>query len=381
MTKQNINRLISRALLGQLSEAEQARLDAWRQEDTVNEAFYQRMASQQDLAQRYRTYNKVDSEQAFAQFSRRTRRRRARTMSLRALSIAASIVVLIGLYGVVQWYGDYTRVTPPVLATAVQQEMQQSQKQGAAAAAVEQASDDQAKESLRTSILAALDKLPNAGDLKDEVEEATRVTTKSSTDYWVTLDDGSVVHLDGDSRIIYPEHFGRGDREVALEGEAYFMVAKDRSRRFVVHTQQGDVAVHGTEFNVSTRRGTEVVLIRGSVGIQAAGNASETMLVPGQQGTVGMGGNVAVTKVDTTPYIAWNTGHYTFEDACLSNIMTVIGKWYGRDIIFRDSTVRTITFSGNFDRTTGLQGTIEAITTVTGLSIKDEQGHLIITRN
>ncbi|MBR1462050.1 MAG: DUF4974 domain-containing protein, partial [Prevotella sp.] len=212
--------------------------------------------------------------------------------------------------------------------------------------------------------------------------------------FWLTLEDGTLVHLNYNTRLIYPEKFGRGDRNVILDGEAYFMVAKDKSRPFIVHTPQGDVKVYGTEFNVNTRtevRGehkqdksltatTTVVLVKGSVSVIPTGG-KETMLKPGQQATVnGQWSTVNVENVDVEPYVAWNEGKFSFRNWQLERIMDVLSRWYGYSVEYRDSSIRQLTFSGNFNRYEKIRPTMDFISEVAGLKIEIKQNKIIIEK-
>lgn len=123
-----------------------------------------------------------------------------------------------------------------------------------------------------------------AGDeTVEQLLEARRITTYQDKEYWLTLDDGTLVHLNYNTRMVCPERFIDGTRDVILDGEAYFMVAHDSRHPFVVHTPQGDIRVYGTEFNVSTRDGdcTEVVLAElaelEAAGVSTPGTTAEVI--------------------------------------------------------------------------------------------------------
>lgn len=203
----------------------------------------------------------------------------------------------------------------------------------------------------------------------EEILEAKRVTTFYNKEYWLTLPDGTVVHLARDTRFMYPEHFAADRREVYLEGEAYFIVAKNPDRRFIIHTGAGTATVYGTELNVSARTEDEckVVLVNGKAGVTADGG-EERMLVPGEEAVIA-GNGISVKEVDLAPYEAWNTGRIDFDSWPLRRVMSVLGRWYGKEIIFSDADADAIEISGNFDRYEDLMPTLESISSITGLSI------------
>ena len=232
-------------------------------------------------------------------------------------------------------------------------------------------------------------------DVVEELLAATRVTTYHDKEFWMKLDDKTLVHLNYNSKLIHPERFGSDSRDVILDGEAYFMVAKDKSRPFVVHTPNGDVKVYGTEFNVNTRikndnvndndnngKGgyrTEVVLVKGSVGVTPEGQ-TERMIVPGEQATFGENTGINLRNVDVTPYVAWNTGTFVFNDMPLSKLMEVLSKWYNMEVVYEDSTLQGLTFSGEFDRYGGVEPIVKGLNTAMGLDVSVKGNRMIIKR-
>ncbi|MBR1401698.1 MAG: FecR domain-containing protein [Prevotella sp.] len=283
------------------------------------------------------------------------------TMLLRVAAVAVLIIV-----GGAFWYHrDYTRVTPPEISEEVRLAMQQSVESGRQDAEVETIGNRQS-----VSITQEEKALYHVDDdFAERLAEAKRITTHQSREFWVTLEDGTLVHLNYNSRLIYPEKFG-DRRDVILDGEAYFMVAKDRSRQFVVHTPQGDVKVYGTEFNVNTHkedRCVSVVLVSGSVGFTSC-SGNETTLQPGQELTV-ENSKLSVRGIDTAPYVAWNEGKFSFQEWTLERVMEVMSRWYGYQVIFGNDQLRQIGISGKLGRYNEAETTMDAIATITDLKI------------
>ena len=196
-----------------------------------------------------------------------------------------------------------------------------------------------------------------------------------------------MVHLNYNSRLIYPEKFG-DRRDVILEGEAYLMVAKDKSRQFVVHTPKGDVKVYGTEFVVNTGTSTEngndnkeltVVLVKGSVSFTPT-DGREKMLTPGQELSI-VNSQLNVSEVDTAPFVAWNEGELVFSDWTLERIMSVIARWYGLDVEFANKDLGNHKFSGSLSRYEDLKPTLETIEMVTGMRLNVNNQKLYINLN
>ena len=218
---------------------------------------------------------------------------------------------------------------------------------------------------------------------KEQLITAKRITTKHDKEFWVTLDDGSLVHLNYNTRIIYPERFGKGDRNVILEGEAYFMIAKDKSRPFVVHTPSGEIKVYGTEFNVNTMHedaSTSVALVKGSIGVTPKGG-KERIMKPGEEATFNAQTSFfTIQSVNVDPYIAWNTGDFFFHEWTLQQIMDVMAKWYNVSVEFSDEEVAGKKLNGIFSRYSDIQEIMETIKIVTGYSITINNHHIIIKK-
>lgn len=152
----------------------------------------------------------------------------------------------------------------------------------------------------------------------------------------VTLSDGTKVWLNAGSTLKYPVNFAvRGNRTVQLTGEAYFEVARDSSRPFVVNTQRQRIEVLGTHFNInsySEEPKSITTLAEGSVRIQPlSGAMSPFMLKPGESAITDKK-STQVDKADMLTAMAWRKGMIYFRDAPLTEIMRQVSRWYDIEI-------------------------------------------------
>ena len=214
---------------------------------------------------------------------------------------------------------------------------------------------------------------------KEELLSAYRVTTYHDKEFWLTLDDGTLVHLNYNTRLIHPVKFMGDIRNVVLDGEAYFMVAKGE-KPFVVHTLSGDVKVYGTEFNVKTQPGiTEVVLVKGSVGVTPTGG-KELMMLPNHQCRI-TDNMCELNEVDVEPFIAWNTGTFSFRYQSLGKVMEVLSKWYNVEVEYASSDLKNMEILGDFDRYVQLKNILDAMSKTTGLSFTyKSDGRVIVSK-
>ncbi len=318
--------------------------------------------------------------------ARRTRRPLLRGW-FRWMSVAAVVAILAG---VAMYMRDSHNATiPPVISEEIARAIELSGERGLTAAVIEKKSYP-----VRSAVPAAASgskaqaetSSPAGADSEDEVVaemlSATKVTTYHDKEFWLTLPDGTLVHLGANTRIIYPDRFAGDSRDVYLEGEAYFIVAKNKASRFVVHTKVATTTVYGTEFDVITSDDDalcRVVLVRGSVGV-ATLSGCELELSPGQEARM-TDESITVSDVDVTPYEAWNTGRIDFTDWPLGKVMSVIGKWYGHSVRFDDESLSQIRISGSFNRYETLGPTLDAISTITGLDIGRDSDRITIRQH
>lgn len=322
------------------------------------------------------------SDKAFVGASVVRRPRRASGILLKWLSIAAVMVMLIGIG--IYLHRPPVVITPPEISEEIVEAIEKSDACGLSGAMIEKKNY-----SVRNLVYPKRDKsVPSQpvaeGQSDDSVVDnmlsATKITTYHNKEFWLTLPDGTLVHLGRDTRLIYPDRFDSDVRNVYLEGEGYFIVAKSPDSRFVVHTSAGATTVYGTEFNVSTPSDSVccVVLVKGSVGV-ATSTGSQLMLTPGEEAVMS-DGSITVSEVDVTPYTAWNTGRIDFTGWNLGKVMSVIGKWYDKDVRFGQEDFSAIEITGSFNRYETLRPTLEALSIITGLDITSDSDSIYVNK-
>jgi ferric-dicitrate binding protein FerR (iron transport regulator) len=179
-------------------------------------------------------------------------------------------------------------------------------------------------------------------------------------EYKLILADGTKVWINSESSVRYPTVFAGREREVYLTGEAYFEVAKNPSKPFIVKTDKGDVKVLGTHFNVNSypdAKSFKATLIEGSVQVNA--NADGKILKPGQQAVINHSGHLSVLEdVNTDQVVAWKNGLIQFHKASLVEIMQQVERWYDIKVIFPNHS-SSLKFTGKMSRNVNLDNLIE----------------------
>ena len=165
--------------------------------------------------------------------------------------------------------------------------------------------------------------------------------------YLVILADWTKVWLNSASRLIYPQSFMGKERRVVLSGEAFFDVAHDAERPFIVETSRMNVKVLGTRFNVNDYDDNEEVsttLVNGSVEIVSGGQQA-FRLVPGEQ-AYGKENELEKREVNVRLYTSWIDGKFLFNNTELEEIAKQISRWYDVEIFFSNESVKKVRFTG-----------------------------------
>lgn len=182
-------------------------------------------------------------------------------------------------------------------------------------------------------------------------------------EYQLILPDGTKVWLNSDTKLIYPTVFTGKTRKVSLEGEAYFSVAKNKKKPFIVTSKNMNIKVLGTEFNFNsydTRESIDVVLIEGSVRYKT-GNKTD-ILKPGQKvSRYKTSGKVSASNVDVNKYIAWKEGIYMFDNISLGDLSEEISRWYDVEVFFVNQSIKDKLFTGVIEKYKSLKFIVELL--------------------
>ena len=186
------------------------------------------------------------------------------------------------------------------------------------------------------------------GSAAAEQVYATTVGQRDS----VTLPDGSTVVLAPGSRLTVASGFNRGNRDVTLEGAAFFEVKHDGAHPFVVHSRGAEIRDIGTAFSVNTdvNGRVSVAVTHGIVALRdtAAGSAAPVELHAGDRGVL-QAGTVAVARGTVTDEdMAWTRGQLAYRDAPLAEVQADLRRWYGIELQVVDAMLAQRTLTASF---------------------------------
>ncbi len=201
----------------------------------------------------------------------------------------------------------------------------------------------------------------------------------------IELADGSVVTLNRDTKINYPETFRADIREVEIEGEAFFEVQPDPERPFVIHAGQATIKVLGTSFNVNAypqNEEIEVVVATGKVQVakkkSATKQSDEIILNPGDKGVfVANTQELRKTKNENPNYLAWKTRDLVFDKTSLKEVISQLNNVYPGQVRLVDPELEQLLLTARFDNRP-LDFILEVIALTHNLEIAKEEGQYVL---
>jgi len=173
----------------------------------------------------------------------------------------------------------------------------------------------------------------------------------------LVLADGTHVWLNSESVLKFPTRFDQKERVVQLEGEAYFEVAKNKKKPFIVKTSDLNVRVLGTSFNLSSYKSEEEInltLVEGKVGLYKSETKCQrkkaVVVRPNQRATYSKKEKqMDLTDCDPTEYCVWREGKLSFKNEKFENLLIRLERWYDIYIINQNSEIENMAFTGDFD--------------------------------
>jgi ferric-dicitrate binding protein FerR (iron transport regulator) len=195
------------------------------------------------------------------------------------------------------------------------------------------------------------------------------VCTKNGSKSKLQLPDGTEVWLNAGSRITYGNDFNGPQREVTLEGEAFFDVAANADAPFIIHTKLVDITVLGTAFNVrayANEKVAETALIRGSVEIRLHSSPEKKIILKPAEKLIVRNDSITLSK--PAPVITLTQVHYldrqrdstaietlwlrnklVFDEEPLEQVALKLERWYGVKVTILDDQLKNTAYSGVFE--------------------------------
>lgn len=198
----------------------------------------------------------------------------------------------------------------------------------------------------------------------------------------LVLQDGTEVWLNAKSKLVYPAQFTGEERRVKVEGEAFFNVAKDSVKPFIVSAMDVDMKVLGTQFNVYCYPDVgyvETSLLEGSVRVFFSGKEKEGILLKPDQQVTAANGKMVVKPIRLNEHFLWRDGVYAFENEPLIDILKKLELYYDVKIIVEDTSMFKDTYTGKFRQRDSLDDIFKILQQIRSFKIRKNVDNNIIT--
>lgn len=171
----------------------------------------------------------------------------------------------------------------------------------------------------------------------------------------LNLPDGTKVWMNSGTELTYSPDFSPSNRNVTLDGEAFFSVTEDANHPFNVKTSSINIKVLGTSFNVEAYGDNmdvvNTTLVSGKVEINDINNKKIGELIPGQIARYdNLKGTVKIDEIDTSFYTSWKNGYIMFNNTPLEEIIKKMERWYNVEFVFGNPQIKTLRYSGTILR-------------------------------
>lgn len=193
-----------------------------------------------------------------------------------------------------------------------------------------------------------------------------------------TLPDGSQVWLNAGSTLTYPASFG-DERRVSIVGEAFFDVASDESKPFIVSTGKLDIKALGTQFDVFNYNDSElaVSLIDGSIALYNPDKEQSVIILkPGEQ--LAESGDGYIRKSFVSDAILWVDGYYSFRNQTMADILSKLELYYDVHFVATDPNLLNLTYTGKFRQTDGVKEIIRLLSNVHPFHFREDSNQKTI---
>ena len=384
---EDIVRLVLASCERPLTQEERNCVDRWLCEHPEEEVCVRRLRQYAATERKIRRFESINILKGWRRVEAQTKSaagwRLRRRRSIYRWSAAVVAVVLCAVVGV--WYGQYQRIGQEETRLAENVILPGTQKAVwvlSDGRQIELEQDERHALKRGDGSVLGVDSSNVLFVRAEESVERTSLRVPQGGEYRVVLADGTSVWVNSESELVFPLRFEGEERIVELKGEAYFEVAKDAARPFLVRTSRSTVRVLGTSFNVCSyedERQEQTTLVSGAVEVDCQGGRYR--LNPGEQLAVGTdGGKPEIRKVKTRLYTSWKDGVFRFADMPLDELTVKLARWYDVRFEFVDEECKKSRFSGTIRKDFDFYRFMEMIETTTHVEFDIRGNNVLIKK-
>ena len=206
----------------------------------------------------------------------------------------------------------------------------------------------------------------------------TRQTAENKEEF--ILPDQSMITVNAYSSISYSTEFGVLNRDIELEGEAYFDVKRNEKKPFIITTEKAKITVLGTSFNVrSSEKYTSVTVTSGLVSLAPVDSDNDVKLSVGEFGEVNEDNEISKSVNENINFNSWMTGVITFNNTPLEEVVETLNSVYNANISISDEVSQSCSVTVTFDNQS-LESVLNVLTSTLDLTIEKDGEDIEITK-
>lgn len=386
-----ISSLIKKSLLGEMSPEEQKILDQWLEESPKHRALLEKYCEPDFLLSVDTKEDLRESEIAYSLFMKKLnlRPKQARIMLRRYMAVASLIAFVCTASFLIYWYTDRDLEVMKTDHSSVATIHSQKTEEKTADALLLTADGESIPMNNSQDTITVSSGGIKMGSQLLVIEKEAKVAQQKvvyntlkilrGKKFKLQLSDGTMVWLNAESEITFPNYFEGPNRTVSVKGELLFDVTENKSRPFIVNTQQGNIRVLGTVFNVYCYENEmpATTLVRGK--IEYSLGERSVVLLPGQQCRVS-GNRLTVVDVDTYEYTSWIDEIISFKNKKLEEIMNTLSRLYDVTVSYETPSLKNLPFTGAFRQYENMEDIVQMIEECGLIRIEQRERELIIKK-
>lgn len=201
------------------------------------------------------------------------------------------------------------------------------------------------------------------GRVEEELIYNTIVVPKAGM-YEINLSDGTKVWINALSELSFPVNFIGDERLVKLKGEAYFDVAHQSNKPFIVEVDGVRTKVLGTSFNINAYGPVTTTLVEGKVEVSNK-QGNKVILKPGYAAVADQ--EIQVNQANLRKATAWKDGDFYFKSDAIEGILEEVSRWYDVKIVYKNNIPKNSRMSGTIGRNSNLSEVLSMVEYASGI--------------
>ncbi len=377
----HIAEIIKKYFSGAITNEEQQQLEKWLSEDKTHLQMFQDFKRSGYVDEQLKAHQIFEVERGYRRFLQ-GKHRINRLRHIRRWAVVAAIV--IPFVAGSTWFLFYDTPTDP------SHEVQIAKiKPGSFHASLKLANGQQIElnDSIYTHINEEAGQITIQGqeinyssvNRKDTLVYNT-LSTPPGGEYRLILADGTRVWIGAATEFKYPVVFSGNTREVQIAGEAYFEVAKDNTKPFIVKTEYTDVKVLGTSFNIRAyqNEAEQTTLVQGQV--EVITEKWRQLLTSGDQLNV-QNSTFEIRKIKVQAYNTWKNQRFIFSDELLEDVVKKLERWYNIPFDIQDAILKQLRFTGNIPKYENLDEILKKLELTTRIHFVQKAGTILVMQD